>query len=55
MRQLDINGAGLRSKKELETRIVKAIKKISNVVYGKLRKKVQDQEEGKGEENGTTL
>ncbi len=55
MRRLNIDGSGLRSKKELEGRIIKAMKNISKIIYDKSRKKTEVGEERKGGENGTVF
>jgi len=51
VRKLDISGAGLHSRRELESRIIRTMKSIVEGIYDKSEKK-NENKEGKGEGNG---
>ena len=57
LRKLNINGSGLSSKKELESKIIKAMKNISKTIYNKsnYNKSKVENEGRKGEQNETVL
>ncbi len=50
IRKIDIDGSDLRSKRDLENRIIKAMKNLAESFYGKTRKKLKSVEK-EGENN----